>query len=135
VSEFTDTDTGRNVMHTKTEKAGTKNFPEYDTKVKVNPSKIQNRAWLKEVKDLKKLAPVPSPTEMKQLVGGSLKNDNSGGLSPKSDSEDPALSLPCFGLEYRRLPACPACPVRRRCKVVYRERRLQIVKKRGFEKI
>ena len=146
--DFSDPSTGRNVTITKTKKGNSDAFPEYDTKVKMQISKIQNRSWLKEVKDLRKGVPVPSIADMRMLLGDStspIKNQKFTGSEESSNShsvqESQAsliASLACFGKEFRRLPACPECPVRIKCKKKYmirktkREATAKITRKLGI---
>jgi len=125
IQDFTDPEIGRNiVIHKKDQKP-----PRYETKVKVKASPIQNRQWLKEIRDLKKLGASTNVAEMKKLLGE---------VSEQVESDDSDMtkdelidSLECFAREYNKLEACPTCPVKSDCRKETKIKRIERAKKKA----
>jgi len=115
--DFTDPTTGRNVVIEKIDKG--KAPPEYKTTVKMKQTKLEGWKQLQsQVKNLKRLAPAADAKVMKELVA----QFKSGDGASKSDAEAVTEGLPCFGHSYKKLPNCPNCGVRVRCKAISRSR-------------
>jgi len=135
IREFWDPKRGRNIVLTKT-KPSEAAPARYDLRPK-DRSRLQNMAWLEHVRKLRKRLPVPNPTELKQALG----------ISPGTESDDVekdhAVEYPCFGISFgkprlyrmrkygKKLPECLACPVRKQCKPVWRERKIRIARRKA----
>jgi len=135
--DFTHPRRGKNVVIIVTDRG--KAPPLYDAKVKHTATRIQNKRWLRKVKNLRKFISLPNAQEMRAALG---MTPTSSGATRRDDEDTERSSrsekYPCFGKSYKKprayrrekygvrgLPICIECPVRRRCKMVWRERRLQ----------
>ena len=146
--DFTDPDNGYNVI---IERKGTGIETTYIVRLQRNPSVIQNKGWLKDLKELDQLATFDPPEVMKaayevtereypvetitpvdfeeQLAAG-LKMEQEEEKEEKEEKEEEKVpnspgkeEAPiCYGKHFGKLEECEGCKFARECSIAAKER-------------